>query len=92
MGKKNKKRRRRIKQAPTDRNAVIVEHCITTDADTPGETEMALQWLKQWRKKLNYVSENQGCGCCVSIWVIRGNEAIIDTLPSALRSTKTLSA
>ena len=52
----------------------------------PGETQLALRWLKQWRKKLDYVSENQGCGCCVNIWVIRGDQAIIDTLPPAIRS------
>jgi len=64
---------------------IITEYCITTDADTPGETELALQWIKQWRKKLDYVSENQVCDCCVSLWVIRGDKAIIDTLPPALR-------
>jgi hypothetical protein len=33
---------------------------------------MIEQWLATWQSRLNYVSNNEGCGCCVDIYNIEG--------------------
>ena len=49
--------------------------------DNAGEVEEAEYWLEQHREQLTYVSEMNGCGCCVFSWDIQGSKEIIDTLP-----------
>jgi hypothetical protein len=54
--------------------------------DNAGEVDEAEYWLEKNRERLSYVSEMNGCGCCVSSWDIQGPKEIIDSLPSNLSS------
>ena len=49
--------------------------------DNVGEVEEAEAWLEQNRARLSYVSEMNGCGCCVFSWDAQGPKEVMDTLP-----------
>ena len=53
-------------------------------ADNPGEVEDAERWLKENASALSFVSEMNGCGCCVFAWDIQGPAEVIKTLPEHL--------
>jgi hypothetical protein len=54
--------------------------------DTPGEVDAADRWLAENAAALSFVSEMQGCGCCVMIWDVQGPSEVIATLPANLSS------
>ena len=56
--------------------------CALTD--NAGEVAEAEAWLEQNRASLSYVSDMNGCGCCVFSWDVEGPKEITDTLPSHL--------
>lgn len=58
--------------------------CALTD--NPGEVDEAESWLEKNRDHLSYVSEMNGCGCCVFLWNVQGPKESIDTLPLHLSS------
>jgi len=58
--------------------------CALTD--NLGEVDEAEDWLEQNRESLSFVSEMNGCGCCVFSWDIQGPKEIIDTLPKHFSS------
>ena len=60
--------------------------------DNAGEVDEAEHWLVQYREQLTYVSEMNGCGCCVFFWDIQGPKEIIDTLPLQLSAGGTWAA
>lgn len=41
-------------------------------------------WISKNKGLLNYVSEEQGCVCCVSIFEIEGKEEILETFPKEI--------
>ncbi|WP_025740557.1 hypothetical protein [Aquimarina pacifica] len=41
-------------------------------------------WIEKNRSDLVFVSEELGCGCCVSIFDIEGEEKILDTFPKKI--------
>ena len=54
---------------------------ITVDVDNSQEMEFVHQWFGRWRNKLEYISENEGCGCCIDSWrVIGPKEAIKEAI------------
>ncbi len=59
--------------------------CVSVDSDE--ETRSADAWFAEWRDKLNYVSDDRGCGCCVNIFDVEGPARAIDAIPSAVRSS-----
>ncbi|CAN7702688.1 hypothetical protein LJR066_005695 [Acidovorax sp. LjRoot66] len=52
--------------------------------DNPGEVEMAESWLEKNSAHLGFVSEMNGCGCCVFLWDVEGPDAIVRTIPPQL--------
>jgi hypothetical protein len=38
-------------------------------------------WFTRWAPRLSYISQNEGCGCCVDIWKIEGPQDAFDDLP-----------
>ncbi len=52
--------------------------------DNAGEVELAEGWLRDNESSLTYVSEMNGCGCCVFMWDIEGPADVVKTLPSVL--------
>ncbi len=43
--------------------------------------DVLYDWIDRNRDQLTYVSEEKGCGCCVSIFEIEGDEEILTTFP-----------
>jgi hypothetical protein len=43
-------------------------------------------WLEKWRSQLTFISENQGCGCCVDIWNVEGPGDAMKEIPEEVRS------
>ena len=52
--------------------------------DNPGEVDEAERWLRDKVSALSFVSEMNGCGCCVFMWNIQGPPEVIATLPAHL--------
>ena len=61
-----------------------VRASICALVDAPGEVAEAEQWLEQNAKRLSFVSEMSGCGCCVVAWDIQGPSDVLMTLPMHL--------
>jgi len=59
---------------------------IIANTDNPGEVDEAENWLAHWRSRLAYLSEDEGCGCCVHIWNVEGPTEVILTIPARLKS------
>ena len=41
-------------------------------------------WLTAWKKKMTYVSNDYGCGCCFHLFDVEGPKAAIDAIPKDL--------
>jgi hypothetical protein len=67
-------------------SAPRVRATIVVDVDKPGQVRAVEGWFAAWRDKLTYVSEDQGCGCCVNIWDVEGPAAAIEQIPSDTRA------
>lgn len=52
--------------------------------ENEGEVEEAERWLEDHRAALTFVSDMNGCGCCVFSWDIQGPEAVVNSLPARL--------
>jgi len=59
---------------------------IVVNKDKTDEATKVASWFDRWRDQLTFVSENQGCGCCVDMWEIEGPPEAIAELPQAVRS------
>ena len=46
--------------------------------------DLLYAWIKKNRDKLKFVSDDEGCGCCVSIFRIEGEESILATFPEEI--------
>lgn len=58
--------------------------CISVDSE--GEVRAADAWLDRWRDDLTYISDNQGCGCCVDIYDVDGPPEAIRALPPQIQA------
>ena len=54
---------------------------ICVDVDTPEQLAVD-QWLKRWQALVPFVSENEGCGCCVDLYRVDAPKEALDELPS----------
>ena len=54
---------------------------ICYEIEDEHERELAEQWLTANREKLTFISDNEGCGCCINSWDIEGPDDIVRTLP-----------
>ena len=59
---------------------------ICVAVDFPDEVREVEAWFAAWRENLTYVSDNQGCGCCVDIWDVDGPREAIDVIPEHSQS------
>jgi hypothetical protein len=56
---------------------------IIADAHTP-EAEFVTAWLSRWKRRLDFVSDYEGCGCCVDIYRVAGPTEALDELPAVV--------
>ena len=42
------------------------------------------RWLNVWKKKMTFLSNDYGCGCCLHLFDLEGPKAAIDALPKDL--------
>ena len=59
---------------------------IVVDRTQPEELAAVEAWLARWAGQLTHQSDDQGCGCCVSIWDIDAPAMALDELPESLRA------
>ena len=57
---------------------------ICVEVDDVHEREFAESWLEKHQSSLTSISENLGCGCCVDMWDIEGEEEVVSSLPKTL--------
>ena len=38
-------------------------------------------WLERWRTRLPFVSESEGCGCCLDLYRVEAPREALDGLP-----------
>ena len=55
------------------------EICALTDE--PEEVAVVNAWLTRWRSRFAYVSDNEGCGCCVNLYRVDASQEALDELP-----------
>ena len=53
---------------------------ICVDVNTESQAAVGA-WLAEWRDRLTFCSDNEGCGCCVDTYRIEGDRAALDSLP-----------
>ena len=59
--------------------------CVSVDELAAGSALDA--WFTKWRDALSFVSENEGCGCCVDMYRVEGPATAIAELPERLIAT-----
>lgn len=59
---------------------------IIVITDNKDEVVAVKEWFARWKDKLRSVSENQGCGCCVSVWKVEGKLDAFLELPASVLS------
>src|SRR5262249_14423551 len=68
---------------PAVDGAAMPRATICVDAGAP-EQDIVEDWLERWRDQLSFVSENEGCGCCIHLWRVEAPRRVLDELPSAV--------
>jgi hypothetical protein len=58
---------------------------ICVIVDDPEKVKTAEEWLSANSDRLDYISENRGCGCCVDLYDLEGPAEVIATLPSSIQ-------
>ena len=53
------------------------------DAGVPEQAAVDA-WLERWRPRLPFVSDNEGCGCCVDIYNVEAPPEALAELPPAV--------
>lgn len=66
---------------------MLIKATICALLDNEGEAKIAETWLQENASSLTFVSEMNGCGCCVLSWDIEGPEAVVETLPKHLSAS-----
>jgi len=59
---------------------------ICVDLSDEDEVAAVEVWFKRWRVELAFVSENQGCGCCVDMWDVEGPDDAVSEIPASVRA------
>jgi hypothetical protein len=60
---------------------------ICVDRENSAEVAAVDSWFAKWRSQLVFVSDNQGCGCCVDIWNVEGASEAVKEIPENARSS-----
>jgi hypothetical protein len=63
----------------------MARETICVDVRNPADVEAAEKWLAANRSRLDFLSENDGCGCCVDLYDLEGPEEVLQTIPEQLR-------
>lgn len=69
-----------------DQFGVHVKATICVDIESEDEMGEVEKWFLAWCDKLSFVSEDNGCGCCVRIWNVEGPPEAIAAIPASRRS------
>lgn len=77
----------RRKQSPYTKSPTTGRAMIVVRVDDVSEVRRAQHWLAEHRAALTFISEDEGCGCCVNIWRVAGPAAIIATLPPSVSAS-----
>jgi hypothetical protein len=56
---------------------------ICVDVEVPEQAAVDA-WLERWRPRLPFVSDNEGCGCCVDLYRVEAHQEALDELPPAV--------
>jgi hypothetical protein len=56
---------------------------ICVDVGTPEQVAVAA-WLERWGSRLPFVSDNEGCGCCVDLYRVQAPPEALHELPAAV--------
>ncbi len=59
---------------------------VSANTERPDEVRAAEGWLTEHRAALTFVSDDEGCGCCVHLWRVEGPADVIATLPPSIRA------
>lgn len=62
---------------------------VIITVDNGHDRKIGKDWFEKNKKKLEFKSENDGCGCCVDIYYIKASPEIVDTIPEGIRATST---
>ena len=57
---------------------------LIATADDPDSRVAVRGWLETNQGSLRFISDNLGCGCCVDLWDIEGDSAVLASIPSHL--------
>ena len=58
---------------------------VIAQVDIPEDCAAAEAWIERTASRLTHVSEQEGCGCCILLWTVAGQEDVIASLPDRLR-------
>ena len=58
---------------------------IITNPDDPTELTTVDTWFTKFADQISFISENQGCGCCVNIWKVEATDDALAALPAWLK-------
>lgn len=61
-----------------------VELNIINTVDLNDKYEIILDWLHKWQDQLDFISDDEGCGCCVNLWTVRGEEQLVRNIMMGL--------
>jgi hypothetical protein len=53
-------------------------------ADSLEEKVDFTTWLNAWKKRMAFVSQDYGCGCCIHLFDLEGPREAIDAIPKEL--------
>jgi hypothetical protein len=70
--------------ATSDSRLVLHRGTACLLADSIEENLEFTRWLNTWRRRLPFVSEDYGCGCCVHLFDFEAPKAAIEALPQEL--------
>jgi hypothetical protein len=60
---------------------------VCAQVDRPDDVWAAQLWLESHRASLTFVSDDEGCGCCIHSWRIEGPAEVVQTLPPEISAT-----
>ena len=60
---------------------------ISASVDSPDEVAAMESWLERWRPSLTFVSDERGCGCCIRMLDVEGEQQAIEDIPEPLRTS-----
>jgi hypothetical protein len=62
----------------------LARFTICAKVEIPQERQSLQVWLEKWKTKVDFVSENIGCGCCVDLYDVDGSEEAMAEVPKQM--------